>query len=69
MKLLPCPFCGEQPSYIEYPPDNTDDERHFIECDCGATMGDFTKEKVYQSWNTRVNETGRIIEKDRNSKP
>jgi len=68
MKLLPCPFCGEQPEYIKYPPDNTDNERHFIECDCGATMKRFTKEQVYKFWNTRVNETGRIIEKDRNSK-
>ncbi len=54
-KLLDCPFCGEPPTYIDYTgKNNTDNEKHFLECDCGIILSHFTKSKLFKQWNTRA---------------
>ena len=52
MKILPCPFCGEEP-FI-------DTAEHFIKCrnlECGCmphTKYHVSNEKAIEAWNKRV---------------
>jgi len=61
VELKPCPFCGEIPEYQFYNT-NTDNEKHYIECDCGVELCDFAKNTLYKHWNTRANPTALLKE-------
>jgi len=59
IKLLPCPFCGQNTAYIVNPDELSDlkTNAHFVRCDCGISAperyGDNAKQEAIDVWNTR----------------
>ena len=63
-KLLPCPFCGQQPTEyaiephthaLQFSGGKMPDHQgsHVIECACGCGIIDATREEVFSVWNRR----------------
>ena len=49
-KLLPCPFCGGEPSGLEH-----GDSYWWIECEsCEIVMDDISKKTLMSAWNHRA---------------
>lgn len=56
LRLLPCPFCGEQPKMFYgtgYVSAGCDNEGCKVNPSVDFENGDGAKEKVMRSWNTR----------------
>ena len=55
-ELKPCPFCGEEPSFISRPIVLGGNVRAYhIECRCGVCTTEATDEKsVLDHWNNRI---------------
>lgn len=50
--LLPCPFCGTQPEWIN---EAIADDHFYIRCpNCHIVMKEDRRDKVIGMWNTRV---------------
>lgn len=63
-KLLPCPFCGEQPSISSYISESCNDRHLEVMCEneeCGASQyvgGEhLCDDRAINAWNTRTTPT------------
>ena len=55
VKLLPCPFCGGEPMFLQLLDEQPRRALCEVICKCGARMAKGTSQTTIRAWNRRAN--------------